>query len=529
MNKNNALLSRKQLLNWEAGQSSFTGPGYRGREMSDSPKRPRIVRNDYRALHPPVPGDWKPSLAVSVIVPAYGGQDELDLALAALAAQSYPPDLMEVVVVDDHSAPPLRLPDLRPEHTRLVTTAGDCWGSAHAVNTGAGHADGQVLLRLDADMVAFRDHVEQQLRWHHAADYLAVLGHKRFVDWEPGRYTPGQVHEKVAAGEAEALFAVEDAVPHWVENVIADTGGLVQHHPGIFRVFTGATNSVHRDLFKAAGGLDTALRLGSDTEFAYRLAQAGAVFVPETASSAWHLGMPQMVQQWDEGRHQRVPYIAQRVPLHGMRRTAPPRAWRVPLMDVVIGVEDAAAADVDACVAPILAGQDARVTLVTGQGPAPQDRASILAGDGAQLRLIEEAYDGEARVRIAAETPGPDPVVPYRLLLPRPVPLHPKSIGRLLAAMERVDAGLVLADLPGGPPARLERTAAFARARHITGGTGLDQVVAGIWGADRYTGLAAREPGPTVFEPGPPDAARRILRRFFDARQRARLRALLRR
>jgi hypothetical protein len=241
--------------------------------------------------------------------------------------------------------------------------------------------------------------------------------------------------------------------------------------------------------------------------------------------------MPQMVQKWDEGRHQRVPYIAQRVPLHGMRRTAPARAWRVPLLDMVVEVGDASAADVDACVAPVLAGPDGdvRITLVTGQGPAPQDRASILAGDGAQQRLIEEAYDAETRVRVAAEAPAPDPAVPYRLLLPRPVPLRANSIGKLIAAMERDDAGLVLAALPDAPPARLERTAAFARARHITGDSGLDQVVAGIWGAARYDGLAAREAERTVYEPGPPDAARRLARRLFDARQRARLRALLRR
>jgi len=497
--------------------------------MSDSPKRPRIVRNDYMALHPPNQGDWKPSLAVSVVVPAYGGQDKLDLTLAALAAQTYPPDLMEVVVVDDNSTPPLRLPELRPEHTRLIATTPESWGSAHAVNTGVTHANGQVILRLDADMVAFRDHVEAQLRWHHAADYLAVLGHKRFVAWEPGLMTPEQVHEKVLCGEAASLFAIEDSRPHWTEKTIADTDGLTAHHPGNFRVFIGATGSVHRDFFKTVGGLDADLRLGSDTEFAYRLSQAGAVFVPETTSSAWHLGFPQMQEKEAEGRLQRVPYIAQRVPLHGMRRTAPPRAWRVPLVDIVIDIKNATVAEVDACVAPVLSGPDgdARITLVTGQGPAPQDRASILAGDGAQLRLVEELYDGEARVHVSTEAPEPDPAVPFRLLLPKPVPLRPRSVGKLLATMDRADAGLVLAALPGGPPARLERTAAFARARHITGGTGLDQVVAGIWGAARFTGLAEAETDGTVFEPPPVGAARRFARRFFDARQRARLREIL--
>ncbi|WP_051704690.1 glycosyltransferase family 2 protein [Glycomyces sp. NRRL B-16210] len=468
---------------------------------------------------------------MSVVVPAYGGQEKLDLALAALAAQTYPSNLMEVLVVDDGSEPPLRLPELRPEHTRLIASTPESWGSAHAVNTGAGHAEGEVVLRLDADMVAFGDHVEAQMRWHHAADYLAVLGHKRFVRWEAGLMSPEQVHEKVAYGEAAALFAVEESSPHWIEKVIADSDGLTAHHPGNYRVFIGATGSVHRDFFKTVGGLDTDLRLGSDTEFAYRLAQAGAVFVPETASSAWHLGIPQMQHKEDEGRRQRVPHIAQRVPLHGMRRTAPPRAWRVPLVDIVIDVDGATAADVDACVAPVLGGPDgdARFTLVTGHGPAPQDRASILAGDGAQQRLVEELYEGEARVRLRPERPEPDPAVPYRLVLPKPIPLGPKSIGKMLATMERVDAGLVLAALEDGPPARLERTAAFSRARHITGGPDLDQVVAGIWGAAQYSGLAETEPGATVFTPPAADPARRLARRFLNARQRARLRALLKR
>ncbi|HLU28317.1 MAG TPA: glycosyltransferase [Glycomyces sp.] len=468
---------------------------------------------------------------MSVVIPAYGGQEKLDLTLAALAAQTYPAELMEVIVVDDNSSPPLRLPELRPEHTRLIVTPDDSWGSAHAVNTGVAGAEGQVILRLDADMVAWRDHVEAQMRWHHAADYLAVLGHKRFVDYRDGDRTPEQVYEKILCGEGRALFAVESSRPHWIEKVIEDTDGLTVHHPGNYRVFIGATGSLHRDFFKTAGGLSTDLRLGSDTEFAYRLAQAGAVFVPEQTSSAWHLGFPQMQEKEAEGRLQRLPYIAQRVPLHGMRRSAPPRGWRVPLVDVVIGVGEATVADVDAAVAPVLAGTDAdvRITLVTGQAPPSHDREAILSGEGAQLRLIEEMYDAESRVRVVSDAPEPDPAVPYRLLLPKPVPLRGDSLTRILRTAQRADAGLVLAELPGSAPARLERTAAFARARHIASGEDPDRVVAGIWGATVHKGLAAPEPGNTAFTPLPADAARRLARRFLNARQRARLRALLQR
>lgn len=79
----------------------------------------RVRGNDYSVLRPAE--DFTPSLRVSVIVPAYDNQDKLDLALAALARQTYPAELTEVVVVDNGSTPPLRLPADRPPHTRLIT------------------------------------------------------------------------------------------------------------------------------------------------------------------------------------------------------------------------------------------------------------------------------------------------------------------------------------------------------------------------------------------------------------------------
>uniref|UniRef100_UPI0013B46150 glycosyltransferase n=1 Tax=Nonomuraea lactucae TaxID=2249762 RepID=UPI0013B46150 len=90
----------------------------------------RVRGNDYRVLRPPE--RFEPSLRVSVIVPAYGGQDKLDLVLAALARQTYPAGLTEVVVVDNGSSPPLRLPADRPPGARLIVC--DAPGRASARN-----------------------------------------------------------------------------------------------------------------------------------------------------------------------------------------------------------------------------------------------------------------------------------------------------------------------------------------------------------------------------------------------------------
>ncbi len=46
---------------------------------------------------------------------------------------------------------------------------------------------------LDADMLPYADHVEAQMRWHHAIDHAVVLGHKMFVDPPLGKLAAGEV------------------------------------------------------------------------------------------------------------------------------------------------------------------------------------------------------------------------------------------------------------------------------------------------------------------------------------------------
>jgi GT2 family glycosyltransferase len=218
--------------------------------------QPRLRRNDYAPLSPPPLGGWAPVLSVSVVIPAHGHPDKLALVLASLAAQSYPEHLMEVVVVDDGSPEPLCLPPVRPLNTVVIPSASGGWGSAHAVNTGVAASSGQVVLRLDADMLVYREHVESQMRWHHLLDYAVVMGHKMFVDFDPAAMTPAHVRDEVAAGRAESLFDRDSADPHWVERLINKHDRLRTAGRLSYKVFIGATGSLHRSLYDAAGGLD---------------------------------------------------------------------------------------------------------------------------------------------------------------------------------------------------------------------------------------------------------------------------------
>lgn len=481
----------------------------------------RIRRNDWSVLRPPDTATWTPHLTVSIVIPAYGGQEKLDIVLAALAAQDYPEDLTEVIVVDDHSDPALELSRPHPANTTIILSDDANWGSAHAVNSGVRRAEGDIVLRLDADMLVFHDHVSAHMRYHHAADNLVVLGHKRFVDWKPGTFEAQQVTDAVSSGKANELFDTAMSEPHWIEGYISDHDDLRYGTSDLFRVFTGATGSLPRTLYNDVGGFDGDMKLGSDTEFGYRLNQAGAVFIPESNSSSWHLGMGQMKTARKAGQQQRLPFLTQRIPLYRQRRLAPARNWRVPLVDVIVEYRDnMKISQVDKLLAPLLGGSvpDIRVHLINPAEATDTPRGKVLDAKGGHWPLVRELYAAEPRVVLGRTEPDVDPAVPFRLHW------HEGRTGldSIRFLFERMEADrLGLLTTGGAVQVRMERQAAFARARQYEPHD-LDSEVNRVWGhANIYT--SDFNLCPTVFDPnagGHDSLPRRAIRRLFSARQR---------
>ncbi|MFD9939346.1 glycosyltransferase [Nonomuraea sp. NPDC059023] len=435
----------------------------------------RIRRNDYGILTPPALGAWTPELTVTVVIPAHDRQETLDLTLAALAAQSYPADLLDVIVVDDGSAPPLRLPDLRPAATRLVPSAPGGWGRAWALQTGIDAASGEIVLVLDADMVPHRGHVEAQSRWHHLAPYLVVLG---WIDFTADAVlpAPAEVREALDAGNEDKLFHLSPLRHDWAEKIIEEHDGLRTAPSALAaRVHVGATASYPAALLRRIGGLDTSLVLAEDTELGYRLAQAGAVFVPDPDARAWHLGLPTAMRDWAALKRYNDPFVADRVPHRRYLRVNQGRQWLVPYVDCVVDGEHPYE-DVRATVDGLLAASlpDVRVT-VTGPWPdLGSGRRHPLHDPDLDLRLIHATFEHDPRVRLTPpESPPPGAAAPYRLTVPPGwMPGH-DTLQRLTEHLDEHDLGALCVALAeqsdGVVVARLERTAALARAALLTG------------------------------------------------------------
>ncbi|MFG1942333.1 glycosyltransferase [Nonomuraea sp. NPDC048826] len=451
----------------------------------------RVRGNDHRAIRPAE--NFTPELRVSVIIPAYGGQDKLDLVLAGLARQTYPADLTEVIVVDNGSTPPLRLPADCPPHTRMIRC--EAPGRGNARNAGLAEARGDVIHWLDSDVVPTAGAVMAHMRWHHAAPYLAVTGYLRFSE--------APLPEKLP-DDLEAYF--EPAEPHaWIVRLVERTGGLTDNHERPFSLHVGGATSVNARLVEAAGPMDGELILGQDTEMGYRLMQAGAVFVPEPEARAYHLG-PTMRMRHKE-RIDRVSYafVGDRIPAYRWLRRHPDRQWKIPYVEVLVDGTagyDSVRATVDA----VLAGtaHDLRVVIVGPWDTLERDRRAPLRDPNLELVLVHGHYEFEPRVRLA--TSGHvDPAVPYVLRLPPGWAPGQDSVAALLERARTEGLGLVNVLLDetadGVVSARLERTSAFARARLLAGPEEdlddvVDEVSGVVWVAGETCGFATEQPEP---------------------------------
>lgn len=117
-------------------------------------------------------------MRLSVVVPCHNARATLPHVLVALDAQDVPADTFEVVVVDDGStddSAAIAAAHGGPARVRLVTQPHR--GLAAARNAGAAAARGEVLLFLDADVLAAPDLVRRHLAHHtDSRALLAVQG-----------------------------------------------------------------------------------------------------------------------------------------------------------------------------------------------------------------------------------------------------------------------------------------------------------------------------------------------------------------
>ena len=342
--------------------------------------------NDWSTLVPPPDHRWTPTELVSICIPTRDPGIGLTNTLQALAAQTYPHHLVEVVVADDGSERAPVIPPNLPFPVRVVELEQTlAFGAGRARNAAAKNSSGSILMFLDADVVPERQVVEVYARWFECRRDPLVMGLCRFVDVDDLSTDELVLH--VAEGSMAAHFEGSDVDDQlWREATFERTRDLTIERFDAFRITIGATLAISRGQFEEIGGFaELGVRGVEDTEFGYRAHANGAVLILDRDAAHWHQGRRNLSSdRRNEINRVREPFVQALMPLRGFRRGAPPRnppVEVVPIMRVrVQPSDDAPRADrTRSSVAGTEGGRTGNVVLADGQAAESFDPAFIQA------------------------------------------------------------------------------------------------------------------------------------------------------
>jgi GT2 family glycosyltransferase len=413
-----------------------------------SPPPPRVGGNRWDQLDVPGLGEWTPTRPVTVVIPYYQALDELQLTLAALSRQTYPHELLQVVVADDGSDPPLELPedlDLGDLRVEVIHQEDLGFGAGRARNNGARKADGEILLFLDCDMVPEPWQVEAHARWHHAASDVVVMGFRRHVEFDG--VTPDRLREVDADAGLGPLFDGRSVkVPEWIDGHMIRTADLTSAHDDLFRPVASGNLSMRADTYWRVGGFDESFTQwgAEDTELGYRLLVDGNLLVPDRDARCWHQGHGHEPTDAEKAslEDQRAK-VAHLIAHRGFRSTRPGRSFTVPRVAVHVTVAAGTAREsVVDTVESVLGGSFTDVLVAVEIDPSHPD-----------LVWLQRQFEPDAKVRVLDRVDLDDlaPHTPVQVHLDAGIVLGRDTVAALVAALESVDdpLGLVHVTVPG--------------------------------------------------------------------------------
>lgn len=200
---------------------------------------------------------------VSVIIPSYNRAGLLRRALASVAAQTYPHDLIETIVVDDGSTDDTRAVVAREfAGVRYIHQANA--GVSAARNRGLREASGGVLAFLDSDDL-----------W--LPEKLAAQVDKLTAHPELGLVVTDVLRRNING--AQDTLRRRDTIP---------SDGFALHTIAAHPALVPSSVAMRRDVYEELGGFDPQLRTAEDIDYMLRVARLypiGVIEAPLTVAA----------------------------------------------------------------------------------------------------------------------------------------------------------------------------------------------------------------------------------------------------
>lgn len=221
---------------------------------------------------------------VSVVIPVFNDAVRLDTCLAALAAQTYPKDSFEVVVVDNGSTDDVEMVTGNFAFVRLVSESRPSQFAAR--NTGIENAKGEVIALTDADCIPAADWlergVERLLQFQASRNQTQTSRSKAEASLSNSPDTcNGGVHlnsAPIIAGEIK-VFARDRKNPTSVELYDMATGLTQKSYVDELNYAASANMFFHRTTFDAVGKFDDRLKCSGDLIWGQRASSQGFTIV----------------------------------------------------------------------------------------------------------------------------------------------------------------------------------------------------------------------------------------------------------
>lgn len=403
--------------------------------------------------------DLKP---VSVVVPARTDQTQLRLFLRLMEAQDYPLDLLEIVVVDHSSPVPLEVPVGTGMDVRVVRLESG-HGPGAARSFGASLARHDILLFLDVDILASASMVRNYVRWPIANPLAVGLGFRDFID--PKDVNSSEFEFAITEGRAEehlrSLPTTEGQ--EWIDAYLRKCDDARSWRDDLWVIVVGAGIAVSRKMYEYAGGFrDFAVHGIEDTEFGFRLFQAGAVIVPDRDATGYHIGLRSISRDRDQINWRRAGGLANNLPHPRYRAPLVGRSWTVPaiIAQILVGsIEDSVLA--------LRTTDDLLTGSYTDLGVV------IYTQEGVDDSVLRSYFDGDQRVRFRTgshlEVPRASPLT---LRCRAGVRFASTSLEAILKVWRKDSLGLACL-VAGSDDVTIEvwRTSALARAHFVGDGS----------------------------------------------------------
>jgi len=387
-----------------------------------TPPPARVAGNLWTEIDAPALERFSPSAAVAVYLSGPDPDGLCELTLQALSAQRYPSEL--VTVVPDPALAGQALEAAAERHSvALAAPSSDDPARAAA---GAG----ELVVFLAAGALPAPQCLAAHARWHETVADAVTVGRSQRLD------ARSQNAERLAASELDP----DDGSSAALETFLEATRSLTERRADLFRIAAQQNVAARSQLLAELGPA----RAGADPErwrldLAYRLEQAGCVFIPEPeASSTHHYRQPSFLEPVPQAApDQRTQSL---IPLAGFRAPGGGRLHERPALALALtAAAEEPAVEILETVDSLLSGRlsDLRLALeLEDHHPARSE--------------LEAACAADPRVSFQRPGAGAFADAPYQVRWPALALADERTLADLCELIAAEGVGALHVTVPGG-------------------------------------------------------------------------------